>query len=180
MSQILYLPGGQVMVARSPLSPCLSGFKIALDPLGDCGQTRSLMQWPKSPEFRSQKCPFGQGYSTEHLGWQTLLKWFLNFTFLQHLKRSVVSIHNYFFNKWAIPGLFLNIFGQFQIKTTIFTTNQGKNCPSSIWCWDTNPQPSQYRSSPITTRPGLPPCFSKFTSCLMPSGNNDPAGERES
>ena len=49
-----------------------------------------------------------------------------------------------FFNKWAIPGLFLNIFGQFQIKTTIFTTNQGKNCLSSIWCWDSYPRSSKH------------------------------------
>ena len=26
----------------------------------------------------------------------------------------------------------------------------------SIRCWDSNPQPSEYESLPITTRPGLP------------------------
>ena len=28
---------------------------------------------------------------------------------------------------------------------------------SSIWCWDSNPQPLEHESSPVTTRPGLPP-----------------------
>ena len=32
-----------------------------------------------------------------------------------------------------------------------------KACPSSIWCQDSNLQPSYYESPPITTRPGLPP-----------------------
>ena len=30
-------------------------------------------------------------------------------------------------------------------------------CPSSIWCWNSNPRPSEHESPPITTRPGLPP-----------------------
>ena len=30
-------------------------------------------------------------------------------------------------------------------------------CPSSIWHQDLNPQPFEHESSPITTRPGLPP-----------------------
>ena len=29
----------------------------------------------------------------------------------------------------------------FQTKITIFTTNKCGKCPSSIWCWDSNPQP---------------------------------------
>ena len=28
-----------------------------------------------------------------------------------------------------------------------------KKCPSSIWCWDSNSQPSDYESPPLTTRP---------------------------
>ena len=32
-----------------------------------------------------------------------------------------------------------------------------KKCQSSIGCWDSNPQPLEHDSSPITTRPGLPP-----------------------
>ena len=30
-----------------------------------------------------------------------------------------------------------------------------KKCPSSIWCRDSNPQPLECESPPITTRPGL-------------------------
>ena len=29
------------------------------------------------------------------------------------------------------------------------------NDPSSLWCWDSNPQPLEHESSPITTRPEL-------------------------
>ena len=32
-----------------------------------------------------------------------------------------------------------------------------KKCPSSRRCWDSNPQPLEQESLPITTRPGLPP-----------------------
>ena len=32
-----------------------------------------------------------------------------------------------------------------------------KFCPSSIWCRDSNPQPSEHESPPITTRPRLLP-----------------------
>ena len=30
---------------------------------------------------------------------------------------------------------------------------------TSIWSWDSNPQPSAHESPPKTTRPGLPHCF---------------------
>ena len=30
-----------------------------------------------------------------------------------------------------------------------------KKCPSSIQCWDSNPQPLEHESPPITTRPAL-------------------------
>ena len=33
------------------------------------------------------------------------------------------------------------------------------SCLSSIRRWDSNPQPLEHESSPITTRPGLPPHF---------------------
>ena len=35
--------------------------------------------------------------------------------------------------------------------------------PPSIWCWDSNPQPSGHESLTITTRPGLP-SYSKICS----------------
>ena len=35
-------------------------------------------------------------------------------------------------------------------------------CPSSIQCWDLNPQPHKHELSPITTRPGLQPKMNHF------------------
>ena len=32
-----------------------------------------------------------------------------------------------------------------------------------LWYWDSNPQPLKHESSPITTRPGLPPNSNYFT-----------------
>ena len=58
----------------------------------------------------------------------------------------------------ANPGLFFVYFRSFQTNNKISTTNQ---CPSSIWCRDSNPRPHKHELSPITTRPGLPP------SCLF-------------
>ena len=34
------------------------------------------------------------------------------------------------------------------------------SCPSSIWHRNSNPEPLEHESSPITTRPGLPPIIS--------------------
>ena len=57
----------------------------------------------------------------------------------------------------VLPDLFLFIF--------VFSNNHFnfynkyryvKKCPSSIWCWDSNPCASEHEPSPITTRPGLP------------------------
>ena len=62
-----------------------------------------------------------------------------------------------FFKKWANPGLFFVYFWSFQTNNTIFTANQCEkmSCPSSILCRDSNPQPFERESPPITTRPGL-------------------------
>ena len=50
------------------------------------------------------------------------------------------------------------LFLSFQTNITILTTNQCEKvlCPSSIWHQDSNPQPSEHESPPITTRPALP------------------------
>ena len=66
----------------------------------------------------------------------------------------------------AIPGLFLIYFRLFK-KHYNFTTNKCERCPTSIWCWDLNPRPSEHESPPITTRPGLPPCFLLFYQRLL-------------
>ena len=47
-------------------------------------------------------------------------------------------------------------FGRFKLtNNTIFTSNQWEECPSSVRCWDSNPQPLEHESPPITTGPGL-------------------------
>ena len=52
--------------------------------------------------------------------------------------------------------LFL-LFSSFQTLITIFTTNKCEKCLSSIRCRDSNSQPLEHESPPITTWPGLPP-----------------------
>ena len=61
----------------------------------------------------------------------------------------------------AIIIIFFSVYFRFfQTNNTIFTTNQCEKmtkCSSSLQCRDSNPRPSKNESSPITTRPGLPP-----------------------
>ena len=69
----------------------------------------------------------------------------------------------YFFLKMGQPRPLFCLFSSFQTNITNFTTNMNvKKCPSSIWRWDSNSQPSDYQSPPLTTRPGLPPFFILF------------------
>ena len=66
-------------------------------------------------------------------------------------------VHNFlFFLKMGQPGLFFVLFLSFQTNITILTTNKCEKCPSSIQRRDSNSQPSDYESPPLTTRPGLP------------------------
>ena len=79
--------------------------------------------------------------------------------FGMHFSQSKNALLLNFF-KWANPGLFLVYFLSFQSKNTIFSTNQCEKmskCPFSIWHQDLNPQPYKHESSPINTRPWLPP-----------------------
>ena len=52
-------------------------------------------------------------------------------------------------------------FSSFQANTTILTTNKCEKMP--IQCQDSNSQPSDYESPPLTTRPG------HNLTCLYPS-----------
>ena len=79
----------------------------------------------------------------------------------------VHEIYEYF-DKWMFeisakngpsPGSFSFIFRRFKhtiVKIVLQQINV-KKCPSSIRCWDLNPQPSEHESPSITTRPELPP-----------------------
>ena len=35
-----------------------------------------------------------------------------------------------------------------------FLQKKCEKCPSSIWGWDSNPQPLEHESPPVTARPG--------------------------
>ena len=48
-------------------------------------------------------------------------------------------------------------FRLFKQTYQFFQQQKCEKCPSSIWCWDSNPRPSERESLPITTRAGLPP-----------------------
>ena len=47
------------------------------------------------------------------------------------------------------------------------TTNKYEKCPSSIRRWDSNSQPSDYKSPPLTTRPGLPPTSKQLRNAIV-------------
>ena len=68
------------------------------------------------------------------------------------------------------PRLLFRLFSSFQANITIFTTNKCEKCPSSIQCWDSNPQHLEIESPPITTRPGLTAVKCCFPN-LMDSGS---------
>ena len=56
------------------------------------------------------------------------------------------------------PASFPFIFGLFKQTSIQFLQEINmKKCTSSIWRRDSNPRPYKHESSPITTRPGLPP-----------------------
>ena len=55
------------------------------------------------------------------------------------------------------PRPLFRLFSSFQTNNIILTTNKCEKCPTSIWRQESNSQPSDYKSPPLTTRPGLPP-----------------------
>ena len=73
------------------------------------------------------------------------------------------------------PSFFLNgptpasfcLFSIFSNKQYNFTTNICEKCPCSIRCRDSNPQPSEHESLPITTRPGLPSNKKDFLASIV-------------
>ena len=67
-------------------------------------------------------------------------------------------------DRWAIPCIFLFIFGGSKQTLQFLQQTDVKKCPSSIPCQVSNPQPLERESLPITTRPGLPPNKTIFTS----------------
>ena len=69
-----------------------------------------------------------------------------------------------FFKKMGQPRALFHLFLSFQTNIMIFRTIV-KKCLSRILCQDSNSRPLEHESSPITTRPGLPPVKFNFIFC---------------
>ena len=73
-----------------------------------------------------------------------------------------VLLHNCdissFFQKMGQLRPLFHLFSVFSNTQYIFYNKSmwKMSCPFSIWCWDSNPQPLEHESSPITTVPGTP------------------------
>ena len=57
--------------------------------------------------------------------------------------------------KMGHPRPLFHLFSSFQSKITFLQQTFVKKSPSSIRFWDSNPQPSEHESPPITTRQGF-------------------------
>ena len=68
---------------------------------------------------------------------------------------KILQVH--FLKKWANPSLFFINFCLFKQTLQFLQQIKVKKCPSSIQRRDSNFQPSDYESPPLTTGPGLPP-----------------------
>ena len=89
---------------------------------------------------------------------QSLAKIYLYWTFftVNCVLKSVANPVSMFFLNGPFPASFC-LFSSFQTNKQFLQQIYVKKCPSCVQCWDSNPQPSDHESPPITTRPGLPP-----------------------
>ena len=78
-------------------------------------------------------------------------------------------LNKYLIKNGPTPGLFICLFSFFSNKQfNFFNKLMWKMpCPSSIRRRDLNPQPLEQVSSPITTRPGLPPYLNRYFEVLL-------------
>ena len=74
------------------------------------------------------------------------------------LKYFVILLFFYFF-KEGNPASFCFFFSNKQYNLCNKSMWKMFKCPTSIWHWDSYKWPSENESSPITTRPRLPPYF---------------------
>ena len=75
-----------------------------------------------------------------------------------HGQISCLGMFATFILKMGQSRPLFHLFLSFQTHITNFATyNYVKNCPFSIWCWDSNSRPLERESPPVTTRPGLQP-----------------------
>ena len=75
---------------------------------------------------------------------------------MAHFKIETVLGRRIFLNG-PTPASFSFIFGLFKQTLQFLQQKYVKKCPSSKRCRDSNPQPLEFESLPITTKPGLPP-----------------------
>ena len=76
-----------------------------------------------------------------------------------------VTVCHVFFKYGPTPASFLFSFSLFKQTIQFLQQINVKKCPSSIQCRDLNPRPFEHESSPITTRPGLPPTICHMLLC---------------
>ena len=88
--------------------------------------------------------------------------WHVCFNLCNILVQCSVASKVIFLKKWA--NSFSFIIGLFKKTIQFLQQMNVKKCPSNIWRWDSNPQPFEHESSPMTTRPALPP--SKVILCV--------------
>ena len=81
-----------------------------------------------------------------------VLNTIIKYVFTREVSFIIVIL---FWKNGPSSASFSFIFGLFWTNITILTSNKCEKCPSSIWCWDSNLQPSEHESPPITTRPGV-------------------------
>ena len=79
-------------------------------------------------------------------------------------KQNLLTCQLFFFKKMANPGLFFVYFRLFKQTLQLLQQINVKKCPSSIWHQDSNSQPPDYESPPLTTIPGLPPNYLSIVS----------------
>ena len=59
-------------------------------------------------------------------------------------KIGKILLVTFFLKKWANTGLFFIYFRLFKQTLQFLQQTNVKKCPSSIWCRDSNSQPSDY------------------------------------
>ena len=117
-----------------------------------------LPSYKSGVQIPSHLCIFhGLKYQYYYLSFEFVIELW-EWTLPLNLKTyGIKLLWNLFFKNGPTPASFV-YFRSFQTNiVTIFTTNKCEKCPSSIWCRDSNSQPSDYESPLLTTRPGLPP-----------------------
>ena len=95
--------------------------------------------------------------------WTTLSRWTSSISVDIKLYKFVL------FKKMCQHRPLVYLFTPFQIHITSFTIIKCEKMswPSIIWHWDSNSQPLECESPPITTRPGLPHPILMFMNRLL-------------